>query len=478
MSAAGKNSRAESDPEVNPYFPPGGVKTLSSPITVMKFGGTSLKDEHAFCQVASLVRAQHEHPVVVVSAMSGVTDALIRSLRIAAEHNVAKAIQSLEDHLERHTMVAANLGADARARTRLIVEDARREIMESLNGIAIKHTTDVRLQDSIASHGERLSANLVTIMLAEHGLPAFYVDARRCILTNQVHGNAQPLFPQTRRQTRAELKPLIAKKRLPVLGGFIGATSNRVTTTMGRGSSDYSATIIAAALGAGETQIWTDVDGVLTADPQLVKGARTIPQLSYTEASELARLGIRVLHPKMIQPVVEQRIPIRICNSRAPESKGTLIGYSSFASAGFVKAIAHTPNVTTIDVSSTLTFDSNGFKRAIKQTFERHQSGFDIIAASEVAVSLACKEECSFPYIVEDLARLGSVEINRGRTVVGCIGVGLHESAGDARDVLCQLKKVDPLLKWQSTSEVNLISTVPLASAGSLIRSLHHAFFE
>jgi len=444
----------------------------------MKFGGTSLEDEHAFSRVARLVHAQHEYPVVVVSAMSGVTDALIGSLRIAAEDDVAKAIQSLEDHFERHTRVAANLGADARARTRLIVEHARQEIMELLNGIAIKHTTNPCLQDSIASHGERLSANLLTIVLGEHGLPAFYVDARRCILTDQVHGNAQPLFSETRRQTRAELRPLIAKKRVPVLGGFIGATSNGVTTTMGRGSSDYSATIIAAALGASETQIWTDVDGVLTADPQLVKAARTIPQLSYAEAAELARLGIRVLHPKMIQPVTEQRIPIRICNSHAPESNGTLIGDYPSASPGFVKAIAHTPDVTTIDITSTLTFVANGFMRAIQQTFEHYQIGFDIIGASEVRVSLACKEECSLPYIAEDLARLGSVEIKRGRTVVGCIGVGLHESAGDAGDVFCQLREVDPLLKWQSTSEINLISTVPLASAGSLIRNLHHAFFE
>jgi aspartate kinase len=444
----------------------------------MKFGGTSLEDEHAFGQVTRIVRAQHEYQVVVVSAMSGMTDALIGSLRIAAEQDVAKALQSLEDHFERHLRVAANLGADARARTRLIVEYARREIIGILNSVANKKTSNPCLQDSIASQGERLSANLLSIMLGEHGLPASYVDARRCILTDRVHGNAQPLFPETLRQTRAELKSLIANRRVPVLGGFIGATSNGVTTTMGRGSSDYSATIIAAALGANETQIWTDVDGVLTADPQLVKAARTIPHLSYTEAAELARLGIRVLHPKMIQPVIEQKIPIRICNSRAPESKGTLIGNYSNASTGFVKAIAHAPDVITIDIESTPTFVANGFMLAIRQIFERYQTGFEIIGASKTGVSLACKEERSLACTAEDLARLGSVKIKRGRSVVGCIGVGLLGSAGDARDVLCRLRKVDPLLRWQSTSEVNLISTVPSASADSLIRNLHHAFFE
>lgn len=444
----------------------------------MKFGGTSLQDEYAFGQVASLVHAQNECPVVVVSAMSGVTDALIGSLQIAAEHDVAKAIQSLEPHFERHLAVTDNLGAATRARIRLIVEATRREIIEILNGIAIKQSANLCLRDSMVSHGERLSANLLTMVLREHGLAASYVDARRCILTDQVHGNARPLFPGTGRQTRAELRDIILDRSVPVLGGFIGATGKGVTTTMGRGSSDYSATIIAAALGASETQIWTDVDGVLTADPQLVKAARTIPQLSYAEAAELARLGIKVMHEKMIQPVIEQRIPIRICNSHAPESNGTMIGDYTNAPEGFVKVIAHTPDVTTVDITSTLAFVANGFMREIQQTFEHHQSGFEIIGQSELGVSLLCKEECSLPYIAEDLARLGSVEIKLGRTVVGCIGVGLHESAGDAGDLFCQLREIDPLLRWQSTSDVNLISTVPLASAGSLIRNLHHAFFE
>lgn len=444
----------------------------------MKFGGTSVEDALAFAQVAQILRAQREYPVAVVSAMSGVTDALIASMRIAAEGGIAKAIRSLEEHFERHLRVAGSLGTTARARTQLLVEHTRREIIELLNTVAIKRTTNGRLQDSIASHGERLSANLLTIILGEYGLPAFYVDARSCILTDEEHGNAQPLFPETRKLTRTQIKPLIGKKRLPVLGGFIAAARNGVTTTMGRGSSDYTATIISAALGASETQIWTDVDGVLTADPQLVSNARTVPQLSYAEAAELARLGTRVLHPKMIQPVIEQRIPIRICNSHAPERSGTLICDHATVSAGFVKAIAHTPNMTTIDITSTPTFVANGFMRAIQQSFRRHQVRFDIIGASEVGVSLACKEEGSLPSIAQDLAQMGSVEIKRGRAIVGCIGVGLNESAGSARQVFEQLKEIDPRLRWQSTSEVNVISTVPSHSAASVIRDLHHAFFE
>jgi len=451
---------------------------VSSQITVMKFGGKSVEDAQAFGQVAQIVRAHHEYPVVVVSAMSGVTDALIASLRIASEGGILKASQSLEEHFERHLRVTDSFAATARARTQLLVEHARQEILELLTAAAGKHASNGRLRDAIGSHGERLAANLLTIILTEYGLPAYYVDARHCILTDEDHGNARPLFPETWQRTRSQIKPLIKQQRLPVLGGFFAAARNGVTTTMGRGSSDYTATIISAALGASETQIWSHVDGVLTADPQLVGTARTVPQLSYAEATELARLGTKVLHPRMIEPLIGRRIPVRIHNSHAPERGGTLICDSSTVSAGFVKAIAHTPDVTTIDITSTPAFVANGFMRAIQQSFHRHQVRFDVIGASDISVSLACKAAASLPAIASDLTELGSVEIKPARAIVGCVGLGLNESAATARKVFARLRDIDPRLEWQSTSEVNLISTVPAHSATGLIRDLHQAFFE
>lgn len=313
---------------------------MASHIKVLKFGGTSVANVEAFERAIEIVRANGSSPlVVVVSAMRGVTDALIESFRAAAtSHNAAAALAKLDELLERHVQVAHSLCTEQAKR---VIEHARREIIELLEVTAESETPDLRLQDAIASYGERLCAQLFANLLEQHDVRASYVDARRCILTDDKHGSANPLTQEVARRTRAELRPLLDGKRIPVLGGFIGATREGVTTTLGRGSSDYSATLIGAALHAAEIQIWTDVDGVQTADPDLVQATRTVPVISYEEAGQLAVLGARVMHPKMIKPVVANKIAIRIRNSSAPERGGTLICATPEPPEGVVKAIAH-----------------------------------------------------------------------------------------------------------------------------------------
>ncbi len=299
---------------------------------VLKFGGTSVADAGAFDRAVQIVREFTFAPVVVVvSAMSGITDALISANR-----------EVIENHLQRHCEVAESLGLNSAAECRSMIEIAGREIATLLDaGMA-----EIKIADAIAAYGETLSARLFTMILEQRGISASYVDARRCIVTDDHHGNANPLLGELTTRTRAHLDPLLKKRRVPVLGGFIGSTLDGVTTTLGRGSSDYSATLIGAALVADEIQIWTDVDGVQTADPKLVPGTRTVPIISYDEAAQLAVLGARVMHQRMIEPVVPRRIPIRILNSRAPEREGTLICAVSEPSAGVVKAIAHRMNGT------------------------------------------------------------------------------------------------------------------------------------
>jgi aspartate kinase len=291
---------------------------------VLKFGGTSVADAGAFERAVQIVREFTFAPVVVVvSAMSGITDALISAKR-----------DVIENHLQRHVEVEA--------KCRSMIDAAGHEIVTLIeSGMA-----EIKIRDAIAAYGEMLCARLFTMILEKHGIAASYVDARRCIVTDDCFGNANPLIDEVESRTRAELEPLLAMKRVPVLGGFIGSTREGVTTTLGRGSSDYSATLIGAALHADEIQIWTDVDGVQTADPRLVPGTRTVPIISYDEAAQLAVLGARVMHAKMIEPVLSRRIPIRIRNSRAPELEGTLIRATSEPSAGVVKAIAHRMNGT------------------------------------------------------------------------------------------------------------------------------------
>lgn len=297
---------------------------------VLKFGGTSVADAGAFERAVQIVREFTFAPVVVVvSAMSGITDALI-----SANQEV------IENHLQRHCKVAESLHLKFVEECRSMIENAAREIATLLNN----DTAGIKIADAIAAYGEMLCARLFTMILEEHGISASYVDARRCIVTDDSFGNANPLLGETESRTHAEIDLLLKRKSVPVLGGFIGATRDGTTTTLGRGSSDYSATLIGAALHADEIQIWTDVNGVQTADPKLVPGTRTVPIISYDEAAQLAVLGARVMHPKMIEPVLSRRIPIRIRNSRAPELEGTLICASSEPSAGVVKAIAHRMN--------------------------------------------------------------------------------------------------------------------------------------
>lgn len=451
---------------------------MPSTVTVMKFGGTSIEDGPAFERVARIVGDRRGGlPVVVVSAMSRVTDALLSSLRTAAGGNLAEALRSVDEHLERHLRVSRGLGAGARADVELRVESFRREIAALLGGVAESRGASAAARDAVASYGERLSAWLLASVLAEHGLPASHVDARRCIVTDGAHGSATPLHAQTRRRTRDELEPLLAAERIPVLGGFIASTAAGVTTTLGRGSSDYTATLVSAALDTSEAQIWTDVSGVLTADPRLIETARTVPRLSYGEAAQLARFGAKVLHPKSIEPAARAGIPLRICNSRAPEEAGTLIGAGAGPARDAVKAITHQAGVNVIEVTSTPASVANGFRRAVQEIFGRRHAAVNVVATSAVGVSLACAEADALPSVVQDLRHVGSVEVRAGRAVVCCVGEGLRAAPRAVWKLFDDLKELDPTITRHSTSDDNCILVAADSHAGGVVRRLHRGIF-
>ncbi len=415
--------------------------------------------------------------VVIVSAMSGVTNALISSFQRAARGEASEALLALEHHFGRHLKVSSSLSTAAREKMRSVIEQSRREIIALLSDISTSREATAQRQDAMTSYGERLSANLLTIILEECGIPASYVDAGLCIVTNEEHGCARPLLQETRRQTRAELLPLLQARKVPVLGGFIGASKNRVTTTLGRGSSDYSATLISAVLGARESQIWTDVDGVMTADPGLVMSASTVSQLSYEEAAELARLGARVLHSRTIEPVAEQDIPLRILNSRAPERSGTLICGSAKKTARAVKAIATKTNLTRIDITSTPAFVANGFLGVLRNIFSRHYTEMDVVAKSEVGISFACEEAGTLPSLVQDLQQVGSVETKSQQAIISCVGEGLQNEDNSGK-LLNILREIDPGLTWHNKSSLSLISTVDVDCVGPAVRQIHQGLFE
>jgi aspartate kinase len=451
---------------------------LPTNIKVLKFGGTSLEDWPAFERAAQIVGANADGGlVVIVSAMSGVTDALIKSFRKGATGETAAGLQLLEEHFERHLTVAKNLGAASFVATEALIEYTRREI-SGLVGIAANDAAPLQTQDRIASYGEFLSAKLLTLVLGQYGVPATCVDARQCIVTNDAHGNASPLREGVSTRTKTQLEPLIERRSVPVLGGFIGATLDGITTTLGRGSSDYSATLIGAALDACEIQIWTDVDGVQTANPGLVKSARTVPKISYEEAAQLARFGARLMHPKMIEPIVEQQIPIRIRNSRAPEQLGTLINAKGESNGKVIKAIAYRSNLATINIRSTPAFVANGFGHAISEVFAQHKTELDIVARSPAGMTVAYEEDAMLPAIVQDLARLGSVSVSRERAVIGCVGDGLTNGVSNDTDMVAKLRQIDPSLDWQGISNNNLIAIVAEDHVGSIVGRLHQGIFE
>jgi len=452
---------------------------MSMKPTIMKFGGTSIEDAKAFRNVTEIVRlAVALRPVVVVSAIAGFTDVLLASVQKAIANDARAATKSLDQALERHGAIARELlSAESRAAFELKIAEARREIRQLHKIIAAHPVTHPPLQDEIVAYGEQLSAQLLAMALRENGVTARYVDACRCIKTDEVYGSAAPL-PDTANATAALLTPLLESAKVPVLGGFIGSSRKGVTTTLGRGGSDYSAAIVGAALDAREIQIWTDVTGVLTADPRVVPSAKTIPVLSYQEAAELAYFGAKVLHPKTIQPAIDCRIPVRVCNSRAADQEGTLIVAESEATAQTIKAIAHKQGITTVQVTSARMLGAYGFLRALFEIFDRHRTAVDVVTTSEVSVSLSIDDTSALAKLVCDLEQLGSVEVEADRTMISIIGEGLRHTPGIAARVFSVISHINVSMISVGASSVNLTFMVDEARAVDAIRRLHFVCFE
>ena len=447
---------------------------------ILKFGGTSVADAAAVERVTGVVRGHGgPRPVVVVSALAGATDALLAAADAAAAGDPGGTEPTVQSLLDRHTNIARQL-ARPETRDALLAEfeAARREILQLLGRVAAEPDRRPALRDEIASHGERLSAALLAAALAGAGVAARYVDSRHCLTTDATHGRANPLLPLTVERTRAILTPLLDDGLVPVLGGYIAATADGITTTLGRGGSDYSAALVGAALDAQEIQIWTDVSGVLTADPRVVPGARTVASLSYAEAAELAYFGAKVLHPKTIQPAMDRDIPVRICNSRAPRDPGTVVTAEGEVRPGGVKAIAHKCGVTILQITSTRMLGAYGFLRALFDVFDRHRTAVDVVTTSEVSVSLTVDDTASLDGIVADLRGLGTVSLEPDRAIVCVVGEGLRTTPGIAARVFATVRDINVSLISQGASRVNLTFVVEEARVREAVCRLHQAFFE
>jgi aspartate kinase len=449
----------------------------------MKFGGTSVADPVAIDRLIGIVRRQRESdppsspaPVVVVSALSGVTDALIAVTRQAEDGDAAGAAAALQALRERHVSVASAVTNERRSAVLADVGHEFDELAGLVHALAVLRDVSPRSLDAVLAVGELVSSRIVAAALTDCGVASGWVDARRALVTDAEHAGAAPDMIETCERTRAQIAPLTQTSTVAVLGGFIGSTANGVTTTLGRGGSDYSAAIFGACLGVDEIQIWTDVDGMLTADPRVVAEPRVVPQLSFAEASELAYFGAKVLHPSTILPAVAKNIPVRILNSRRPESPGTLITAEAPPEARLA-AIACKRNVTVIDITSTRMLMAHGFLRRLFEVFERLKTAVDVVTTSEVSVSVTVDDTRRLNEIVENLRSFAEVSCEPEMAIISVVGENLRVDPTLFGRAVTSLDAVPLRLVSQAASRRNITFVLRDADLPHAMMRLHETFF-
>lgn len=447
---------------------------------VMKFGGTSVEDARAIERAATIVKGRlPQHPVLIVSAMAKVTDQLLAMGRAAGTGDRETALKLSRALRERHYNVAGELlGTGVFTQFHSELEADFDALDELLRGIAAVGELTPRTIDLVAAYGELLSSKVITAAFSGRGLAATLVDSRDCIMTDGTHTRATPLFEETNHRLRATVKPLVDRGRIPVMGGFIGATRAGVTTTIGRGGSDFSAAIVGAGLEAERIEIWTDVDGMMTTDPHLCPDARRIKVISFDEAAELAYFGAKVLHPATVLPAIQKNIPVYILNSRNPGCEGTRITARAPHCRNFFKAIAAKKRITIVDVAAPRMLLAHGFLRAIFEAFDRHRVPVDVVSTSEVSVSLTVDSNESIPALAADLAKLADVKYEGRKAIVCLVGENLRETPGIAAHVFGELSDVKIRMISQGASEINLTFVIEEDDVPEVIRRLHKTFFS
>jgi aspartate kinase len=443
---------------------------------VLKFGGTSVRDAAWINRALDIASRQLDRgPLLVASACGDTTDRLNEMSEIAVTGDADGALELLEQVRKRHLSIADELLADsALSPCQAELEILFTELGSILGGIARLKECTLRTRDLILSFGEMLSTRLIASRSTERGIETRLLDSRQLIRTDDTFGHGLPLEEPTTRLIHEHVKP--APGRLYIAQGFVASTMDRITSTLGRGGSDYSATIFGAALEAEEVQIWTDVDGVMTADPREVAAAATLSRISYQEAAELAYFGARVIHPATIQPAIARGIPVWVRNTGNPESPGTEI--LPAAPAEGPKAVASKDGITLISVTSGRMLLAYGFLKRIFEIFERHQTSVDLVATSEVSVSVTIDDSSSLEAINRELQALGSVQVEHAKSIICLVGHDLWKNPETVARVFMSLRGIRIRLISLGSSDTNLSIVVPEDSCVEAVRRLHAEFFE
>ncbi|NBS41373.1 aspartate kinase [bacterium] len=433
---------------------------------VLKFGGTSMGSADAMRKAGAIVRSVDGEAVVVVSAVSGTTDALIALGRAAVGGGDWEA--ALNEIRTRHAAIVASLGLDVG------LKDFWSEMEQICQGVAQFGELTPSILDRLLSLGERLSTAIFAACLNADGTRAEMVDAFHVVATDRQFGSANVDFALTNARAAEVLSPMLAASVVPVVTGFVGRSDSNRYTTLGRGGSDYSAAIVAAAVDATELQIWTDVDGMFTADPRLIPAATALPQLSYAEAGELAYFGAKVLHPKTIKPAIERGIPVRVLNTFHAEAPGTLITSEKRPS---LKSVTSRKGITVLNIDALPMLGASGFLGTVGDAFRRHQVVVDVLASSEVSISVTVDQ--AFPEaLLDDLRAFATVDVDPHKAIICLVGEGIRTDLDVLWKLFYAVRTIPIRMVSQGASQRNITFAVAETDADFAVRQVFQAFFN
>lgn len=457
---------------------------------VMKFGGTSVEDAASIERVAEIIRERlSQRPIVVVSAMGKTTRKLLQAAESSAAGDGRTTLSIIADLKTRHTSEARRLVKNTTEREVFgLIERHFDELKKLLEGLAILGEVPPRGLDKILSYGELLSSAIVSDALKDRGITAKLMDARELIKTDDRFGGASPLFEITNRNIREAITPIVEGGAVPVLQGFIGSTREGATTTLGFEGSDYTASIVGAALEARDIQIWKDVSGLMTCDPELYAGARTVKVCSFAEAADLTYFGAKVLHPKAIHPAAQKNIPVHIYNSKQPRATGTFISASAPACSNLIKSIAYKRPVTLINVKGEIVGDGQrvqapeDFLKGLINALARQRVRPLITAVSAMSVALAVDSrelaDGRERDLIEEISAFATANIQSRKAIVSLVGEELQRDTALAGRVLNALAETQPRLVLQGSSPIAMNIVVSESEVESVIVRLHEAFFN
>jgi aspartate kinase len=452
-------------------------------LVVMKFGGTSVEDPAAIGRTAAIVAGriqQGKTPVVVVSAMAKVTDQLLRAAAVAATGDRTGALAISSRLRSRHRDTAAALVQEATeiAELQTLIDQKFDSLDEILRGLAAILELTPRISDLIVSYGERISSRIVAAAFRELKINAVHVDAREVIVTDSQFQKAVPQDAIIEKRAAEKLRPHTSQGKVPVLGGFIASNEAGITTTLGRGGSDFTGALLGGALAADAIEIWTDVDGIMTADPRVCPDALRVKVISFEEAAELAYFGAKVLHPATILPAVKKNIPVYVLNSRNASCEGTRIAAVAPHCNSPFKSIAVKKKLSIIDVVASRMLMTHGYMKEIFTVFDKHQCPVDMVSTSEVSVSLTVDSNDKLPAVAADLSHLADVKYEGKKALICLVGEDIRGKNGMAAQVFTAIRHINVRMISQGASEINMSFMIDEDDADEAVRSLHAAFFK